>query len=245
MAPWPANSVGDDIELYADAGRSLVIGTFRMLRQQRRKPPGQPNRSLADFIAPRECGRIDHLGGFAVTAGPEVAALAASFEAAQDDYSSLLTKALGDRFAEAAAEWMHKRARDLWGFGLAEQLSPGDLIREKYRGIRPAAGYPACPDHTEKWELFRLLEATRHTGITLTENLAMNPASSVSGLYFASPLARYFAVGKIGRDQVEDYARRKGMAVAEVEKWLGPYLHHDPDSELIRGCAPGVSGGST
>jgi 5-methyltetrahydrofolate--homocysteine methyltransferase len=145
-------------------------------------------------------------------------------------------KALGDRFAEAAAEWLHKQARDLWGFGLTENLTKEEFIREKYRGIRPAAGYPAGPDHTEKWELFRLLDATKHTGITLTESLAMNPASSVSGLYFAAPESRYFAVGKLGRDQIEDYAKRKGMPVAEVEKWLGPYLQYDPDSTLIGIC---------
>jgi len=237
---WPANRVGDDIELYSDEERSSVIGKFYMLRQQNRKPAGQPNYSLADFIASRDSGRIDTIGGFAVTAGPEVGEYAESFEAQHDDYSSLLVKALGDRFAEAAAEWLHKRARDLWGFGLSEHLSHEEIIREKYRGIRPAAGYPACPDHTEKWELFRLLDATTHTGITLTESLAMNPASSVSGLYFAAPESRYFAVGKIGRDQIEDYAKRKGMPVAEVERWLGPYLHYDPDSELTGVCMPGV-----
>ena len=238
---WPANRVGDDIELYADAGRSSVIGHFRMLRQQNKKPAGQPNYSLADFIAPRDSDRIDYIGGFAVTAGPEVGEYAESFEAKHDDYNALLVKALGDRFAEAAAEWLHKQARDLWGFGRTEKLSKEEIIREKYRGIRPAAGYPACPDHTEKWELFRLLDATKHTGITLTESLAMNPASSVSGLYFAAPEARYFAVGKLGCDQIEDYAERKGMPVAEVEKWLGPYLQYDPDSELTGVCMPGVS----
>ena len=236
MALWPANRVGDDIELYADDQRSCVIGHFRMFRQQAKKPSGQPNYSLADFIAPRESGRIDSIGGFAVTAGPEVGDYATSFEAKHDDYNALLVKALGDRFAEAAAEWMHKQARALWGFGRTEGLSSDDLIREKYRGIRPAAGYPACPDHTEKGELFRLLDATTYTGITLTESFAMNPASSVSGLYFASPEGRYFAVGKVGRDQIEDYAKRKGMPVAEVEKWLGPYLQYDPDSELIGIC---------
>ncbi|MEI6323194.1 MAG: methionine synthase [bacterium] len=236
MAFWPANRVGDDIELYADAERSSVVGTFHMLRQQNKKPAGQPNYSLADYIAPRDSGRMDSLGGFAVTAGPEVHTYAESFEKQHDDYTALLVKALGDRFAEAAAEWLHKQARDLWGFGLAENLSKEDFVREKYRGIRPAAGYPACPDHTEKWELFRLLDATTHTGITLTESLAMYPASSVSGLYFASPEARYFAVGKLGRDQIEDYAKRKRMPVTEVEKWLGPYLQYDPDSELIGIC---------
>ena len=233
---WPANRVGDDVELYADDQRSSVIGHFRMLRQQNKKPEGQPNYSLADFIAPRESGRIDTIGGFAVTAGPEVGEYAEEFEKNHDDYTALLVKALGDRFAEAAAEWLHKQERDLWGFGLTENLTKEEFIREKYRGIRPAAGYPAGPDHTEKWELFRLLDATKHTGITLTESLAMNPASSVSGLYFAAPESRYFAVGKLGRDQIEDYAKRKGMPVLEVEKWLGPYLQYDPDSTLIGIC---------
>jgi len=233
---WPANRVGDDVELYADDDRSSVIGKFHMLRQQNKKPEGQPNYSLADFIAPRESGQIDTIGGFAVTAGPEVGEYAETFEKNHDDYTALLVKALGDRFAEAAAEWLHKQARDLWGFGKTENLTKEEIIREKYRGIRPAAGYPACPDHTEKWELFRLLDATKHTGITLTESLAMNPASSVSGLYFAAPESRYFAVGKLGRDQIEDYAKRKGMSVADVEKWLGPYLQYDPDSELIGIC---------
>jgi len=239
-ALWPANRVGDDVELYADTQRSSVIGKFHMLRQQNKKPAGQPNYSLADFIAPRDSGRIDTIGGFAVTAGPEVGEYAESFEKQNDDYTALLIKALGDRFAEAAAEWLHKQCRDLWGFGKTENLTKEEFIREKYRGIRPAAGYPAGPDHTEKWELFRLLDATKHTGITLTESLAMNPASSVSGLYFAAPESRYFAVGKLGRDQIEDYAKRKGMPVAEVEKWLGPYLQYDPDAELVGVCMPGV-----
>jgi 5-methyltetrahydrofolate--homocysteine methyltransferase len=237
---WPANRVGDDIELYSDEERSLLVGKFHTLRQQNRKPTGQPNYSLADFISPRDSGRIDSLGGFAVTAGPEVGEYAGTFEKQHDDYTALLVKALGDRFAEAAAEWLHKQARDLWGFGLNENLGIEEILREKYRGIRPAAGYPACPDHTEKWELFRLLDATRRTGITLTESLAMFPASSVSGLYFASPEARYFAVGRLGKDQIVDYANRKGIPVAEVERWLSPYLHYDPDSTLVAVCAPGV-----
>ena len=237
---WPANRVGDDIELYADADRSSVVGKIHTLRQQNKKPAGQPNYALADFIAPRDSGRIDSLGGFAVTAGPEVGEFAESFEKNNDDYNALLVKALGDRFAEAAAEWLHKQARDLWGFGLEENLTKEDFVREKYRGIRPAPGYPACPDHTEKWELFRLLDATRHTGITLTESLAMYPASSVSGLYFAAPEARYFAVGRLGRDQIEDYAARRGMPVSEVERWLSPYLQYDPDSVLTGVCMPGV-----
>ncbi len=230
---WPANSTGEDIELYSDAQRSAVIGHFRCLRQQIKKPAGQPNWSLADFIAPRSSGRIDSFGGFAVTAGPEVHDLSEAYKAKHDDYNSLLTSALGDRFAEAFAECLHKKARDIWGFGREENLTKEEFIREKYRGIRPAPGYPSQPDHTEKWELFRLLDATANTGIALTESLAMHPGSSVSGLYFASPQSKYFAVGKIERDQIQDYAARKGMPVAEVEKWLGPYLNYDPDSLLL------------
>lgn len=233
---WPANRVGDDIELYTDDQRSSVVGKFHMLRQQNKKPAGQPNYSLADYIAPRDSGRVDSLGGFAVTAGPEVHSYAESFEKEHDDYNSLLVKALGDRFAEASAEWLHKQARDLWGFGLTENLTKEDFVREKYRGIRPAPGYPACPDHTEKWELFRLLNATEHTGITLTESLAMYPASSVSGFFFAAPEARYFAVGRLGRDQIEEYADRRKMPITEAERWLSPYLEYDPDSSLTSKC---------
>ncbi len=237
---WPANSTGEDIELYSDAQRSAVVGHFRCLRQQLKKPAGQFNYSLADFIAPQSSGRIDSFGGFAVTAGPEVHAISEAYKAKHDDYNSLLTSALGDRFAEAFAECLHKKARDIWGFGKDETLTKEEFIREKYRGIRPAPGYPSQPDHTEKWELFRLLDATKNTGIELTESLAMHPGSSVSGLYFANPQARYFAVGKIERDQIEDYAARKGMTVAETEKWLGPYLNYDPDSVLTRPCLKGA-----
>jgi 5-methyltetrahydrofolate--homocysteine methyltransferase len=224
----PANAVGDDIEIYADPDRSKVLKTFHTLRQQLDKSSGQPNYALSDFIAPKDSGRIDYCGGFTVTAGIGVEERAKAFEAAHDDYSAILLKALADRLAEAFAERMHKEVRDLWGYGKTESLSNEDLIREKYRGIRPAPGYPACPDHTEKWTLFDLLESTKHTGVKLTESLAMMPASSVSGLYFAHPEAKYFAVGKIQRDQVEDYAQRKGMAVAEVEKWLSPNLAYEP-----------------
>ncbi len=227
LALWRAQGNGDDIDLYDENGN--VFSTFHTLRQQAKKPDGQPNYALSDFIAPKESGRVDSVGAFAVTTGQEVHTLAEEFERQHDDYSALIVKALGDRFAEAFAECMHKKARDIWGFGREEVLTPDELIKEKYRGIRPAPGYPAQPDHTEKWELFRILEATKHTGITLTESLAMYPASSVSGLYFAHPNARYFAVGKIGRDQVEDYGKRKNMPVAEVEKWLRPYLNYDPD----------------
>jgi 5-methyltetrahydrofolate--homocysteine methyltransferase len=225
---WPANSVGDSIEVYADEQRSRVIGHFHHLRQQLEKPANQFNHCLADYIAPRESGRIDYVGGFAVTAGHGVEQLAAEFKAAHDDYSAIMAQALGDRLAEALAELMHKRARDLCGFGRTENLSMSEVLREKYRGIRPAPGYPACPDHTEKPALFSLLDATASTGITLTESCAMHPASSVSGLYFNHPEAKYFAVGKIGRDQVEDYATRKHMPIVDVERWLGPYLDYRP-----------------
>ncbi len=239
LAFWPANRVGDSIEVYADPSRRELLGRFHCLRQQQPKPADQPNLCLADFLAPKDSGRVDYLGGFAVTAGPEVQTVAEAYEREHDDYSALIIKALGDRCAEAFAEWMHREARRQWGFGLEEQLSNEDLIREKYRGIRPAPGYPACPDHTEKWELFRLLNATHHTGITLTESLAMQPASSVSGLIFAHPASKYFAVGKLGPDQVADYAARKGMPLAEAEKWLMPYLQYHPDSSLVRPCLVG------
>jgi cobalamin-dependent methionine synthase I len=228
IAFWPANSVGDSIELYADENRSRTIGQFHCLRQQLEKPAGQFNLCLADYVAPRSSGRIDYVGGFAVTAGHGVEQLAAEFKAKHDDYSAIMAQALGDRLAEALAELMHKRARDFCGYGRAETLTMQEIIREKYRGIRPAPGYPACPDHTEKPTLFALLEATPATGITLTESCAMHPASSVSGMYFNHPDSKYFAVGKIGRDQIEDYAARKQMSVAEAERWLGPYLDYRP-----------------
>ncbi|MGH7956988.1 MAG: vitamin B12 dependent-methionine synthase activation domain-containing protein, partial [Opitutaceae bacterium] len=198
------------------------------LRQQLEKPANQFNHCLSDFIAPRESGRIDYVGGFAVTAGHGVEQFALEFKAAHDDYSAIMAQALGDRLAEALAELMHKRAREFCGFGRTENLSIHEMLREKYRGIRPAPGYPACPDHTEKPALFSRLEATAATGITLTESCAMHPASSVSGFYFNHPDSKYFAVGKIGRDQVEDYAVRKNMPVAEAERWLGPYLDYRP-----------------
>jgi 5-methyltetrahydrofolate--homocysteine methyltransferase len=225
---FPANSVGDDIEVYVDESRKHVLATFHTLRQQSEKPAGQANQALADFIAPKSSGVADYLGGFAVTTGIGIEALCARFEKDHDDYNSIMTKALADRLAEAFAECLHKQARDDWGYGKQEQLSNEELIREKYRGIRPAAGYPACPDHTEKRLLFDLLQAEKHTGIRLTESYAMYPASSVSGLYFAHPAAKYFSVGKLGRDQAEDYAKRKGLALAAVEKWLGPNLGYEP-----------------
>ncbi|MFV0416762.1 MAG: vitamin B12 dependent-methionine synthase activation domain-containing protein, partial [Chthoniobacterales bacterium] len=232
MAFWPANRVGDDIELYADIERSKRISTLHSLRQQSIRKDGKPNMALADFIAPLDSGRIDYIGAFAVTAGPEVHSFAEHYEKKNDDYSALIIKALGDRFAEGFAECLHKKARNLCGFGKDEKLNVDDLIRERYRGIRPAAGYPACPDHTEKLEIFRLLEATNHTGIELTESMAMHPGSSVSGLYFNHSDAKYFPVGKIDRDQIEDYAGRKGIDTKECEKWLAPYLNYNPDSDL-------------
>ena len=225
---WPCNAVGDDIEIYADETRSRVLTTFHQLRQQLEKPDDQFNHCLADYIAPKESGRLDYLGGFAVTAGHGVEQFAAEFRAKQDDYSAIMAQALGDRLAEALAEKMHKHAREFSGFGRIENLSMADTIREKYRGIRPAPGYPACPDHTEKPILFDLLNAPAATGITLTESCAMAPASSVSGWYFNHPEAKYFGVGKLGKDQVTDYAKRKGQTQAEAERWLGPYLDYDP-----------------
>ena len=226
MAFFPANSEGDDILLYEDDRRKKVRARLHALRQQMVRTDGQPNRCLADFVAPVSTGKKDYLGAFAVTAGHGVEAWAKELEANHDDYQAILLKALADRCAEAFAERMHELARQAWGFGRMEKLSKEDLIDEKYRGIRPAAGYPACPDHTEKRGLMELLEAEKNTGIRLTESCAMTPASSVSGLYFGHPEARYFAVGSIGQDQVQDYAARKNMPVAEVEKWLQPNLSY-------------------
>jgi 5-methyltetrahydrofolate--homocysteine methyltransferase len=223
---WPAASDGDDIALFADEGRADELVRFNMLRQQEPIADGRPNRSLADFVAPKGSGRKDHLGAFAVTAGLGADDLVRRFEADHDDYSAILVKALADRLAEAFAEYLHARARRDWGYGAEEALTRDDLIAEKYRGIRPAFGYPACPDHTEKAKLFRLLDAPR-IGIALTEHFAMTPAASVSGLYFASPEARYFMVGRLGADQVQDYAARKGMSVDEAERWLTPNLGYE------------------
>ncbi|NJD67366.1 MAG: methionine synthase [Candidatus Methylomirabilota bacterium] len=227
---FPANSVDDDVELYTDDSRSQVLATFHTLRQQLQKGEGQVNLALADFIAPRSTGRPDYLGAFAVTTGHGLDDLCQRYEASHDDYSSIMAKALADRLAEAFAECLHRRVRAEWGYGIGEQLTNEDLIRERYRGIRPAHGYPACPDHSEKRALFDLLQAERNAGISLTETCMMVPASSVSGLYFAHPQATYFAVGTIGRDQVSDYARRKGMDVRMIERWLSPHLNYDPDS---------------
>jgi 5-methyltetrahydrofolate--homocysteine methyltransferase len=236
---FPANSEGEDILVYADEARTEVVARFHGLRQQMKKPEGQFNHSIADFVAPAPAK--DYIGAFAVTSGHGMAELVKKFKATHDDYNVIMTEAIADRFAEAFAEYMHKFAREVWGFGKTENLTPEELIREKYRGIRPAPGYPAQPDHTEKWAIWKLLDAERNTGITLTESLAMFPASSVSGLYFGHPEAKYFAVGKIERDQIESYAQRKGMSVEEAEKWLQPYLNYDADSQLTRPCQPGVS----
>jgi 5-methyltetrahydrofolate--homocysteine methyltransferase len=221
FAFWPAKAIGDDVEVYADTSRTKPLAIFHFLRQQMLKPADQFNHSLADYIAPNA---LDYLGGFAVTAGLGADELAAKFAAEHDDYNAILTKALADRLAEAFAEFLHREARRAWGFGRDENLSTDELIREKYRGIRPAAGYPASPDHTEKRTLFDLLDAEKQTGITLTESFAMHPGASVSGLYFSHPDSKYFGVGKIGEDQARDYATRKGVDVSHVEKWLAPNL---------------------
>jgi 5-methyltetrahydrofolate--homocysteine methyltransferase len=225
---WPAAREGDDIVVYADASRARERARFHALRQQRNSSGDEPTLSLADFVAPVETGLRDHIGAFAVTTGIGASALAERFEREHDDYGAIMVKALADRLAEAFAELLHRRARREWGYGRDESLSNEELIAEKYRGIRPAFGYPACPDHTEKWTLFELLDAPA-VGIALTENLAMTPAASVSGIYLAHPRSRYFSLGRIGRDQVEDYARRKGMRVAEVERWLAPNLGYAPE----------------
>ncbi|MBS0150686.1 MAG: B12-binding domain-containing protein, partial [Nitrospira sp.] len=226
---FAAASVGDDIELYADASRKLVLTTVHHLRQQSEKPTGQPNLSLADYVAPKDSTRQDYVGAFAVTAGIGLDDLCKQFDRDHDDYNSIMAKALADRLAEAFAESLHKWVREEWGYGKTEQLTNEELIREKYRGIRPAPGYPACPDHTEKRLLFDLLQVEKHAGITLTDSYAMWPAASVSGFYFAHPDAKYFSVGKIGKDQVEDYACRKGMDIRTVERWLSPNLNYEPE----------------
>ncbi|MDH5666745.1 MAG: methionine synthase [Nitrospira sp.] len=225
---FPAASVGDDIELYTDASRKAVITTFHHLRQQSEKPQGLPNLCLADLVAPKESGRQDHIGAFAVTAGIGLDDVCARFDKDHDDYHSIMAKALADRLAEAFAEYLHERVRKEWGYGDSEQLTNDELIREKYRGIRPAPGYPACPDHTEKRLIFDLLSAETHAGMSLTESYAMLPTAAVSGFYFAHPEAKYFAVGKVGKDQVEDYAGRKNMDLPVVERWLSPNLNYEP-----------------
>jgi len=225
---FPASAVGDDVELYTSDWYDEVLARFHFLRQQTQREGSEPCRSLSDFIAPKSTGLADHIGAFAVTTGIGLKALCDGFRAQNDDYNAIMAEALADRLAEAFAECLHKRVRDEWGYGRAEALSTDELIHEKYRGIRPAAGYPACPDHTEKGTLWRLLNVEANTGMIITESFAMWPGSSVSGLYFAHPEAKYFSLGKIDHDQVADYAERKGMSVAEVERWLGPNLNYDP-----------------
>jgi 5-methyltetrahydrofolate--homocysteine methyltransferase len=227
---WPASGDGNDVVLWADAARSREVARFNMLRQQQAKTDAGPHLSLADFVAPAATGMIDHVGAFAVTAGLGADELARGYERALDDYSAIICKALADRLAEAAAEMLHQRVRREWGYGAGETLTPADLIDEKYRGIRPAFGYPACPDHSEKRKLFALLGAEA-VGMALTESCAMTPAASVSGMYFAHPQARYFNVGKLGRDQVLAYAARKGVTVAEVERWLSTSLGYEATAE--------------
>ena len=223
-----ANSAGDDVVLYADAGRSEVEATLHMLRQQTDRGQSRPNYSLSDFVAPVESGIVDYAGVFAVTAGIGTDALVQQYEQAHDDYNAIMVKALADRLAEALAEWLHEEVRrHYWGYAPDESLSSEELVAEKYRGIRPAPGYPACPDHSEKRTIFELLNAEEAIDMHLTENCAMTPLASVSGYYFAHPQATYFTVGPIQRDQVEDYAARKGMSVAETERWLGPNLAYD------------------
>jgi 5-methyltetrahydrofolate--homocysteine methyltransferase len=232
---WCANAEGDDIVLLPssadDAAKAAPhdrLATFPMLRQQEVIADDKPNRSLADFVAPIDSGVLDHIGAFAVTAGLGVDELVLRFEREHDDYSAIIAKALADRLAEAFAEYLHARARHDWGYGASEQLTRDDLIAEKYQGIRPAFGYPACPDHSEKRTLFDLLQA-RRIGMDLTETCVMTPAASVSGLYFWHPQARYFVIQRIGADQVESYARRKGESIAEAERWLQPVLAYDPE----------------
>ncbi|HEX8311352.1 MAG TPA: methionine synthase, partial [Chthoniobacteraceae bacterium] len=256
---FPANSVGDDVELYTDESRTNVLTRLHFLRQQIAKKPGEPNQSLADFIAPKAHRNLgaetsvealpamhslpDHIGAFAVTTGHGLSDVVEKFKADHDDYNAIMAEALADRLAEAFAEYLHKRVREEWGFGATESLTAEQMIAEEYRGIRPAAGYPACPDHTEKGTLWQLLDVEKNTGIKITESFAMWPGSSVSGLYFAHPQARYFGLGKIDRDQTVDYHIRKGITLQEVERWLGPNLNYDPNIVPSSGsalCACGV-----
>jgi 5-methyltetrahydrofolate--homocysteine methyltransferase len=225
---FPAAAAGDDVELYSDDSRVSMLARLHFLRQQANREGKEPCRSLADFIAPREAGLADHVGAFAVTTGHGLRELCDGFRTRHDDYNAIMAEALADRLAEAFAECLHKRVREEWGYGSDEKLSSEELIHEKYRGIRPAPGYPACPDHTEKATIWRLLDVKKNTGIELTESFAMWPGSSVSGFYFAHPESRYFSLGKIERDQTEDYAKRKSMSLNDVERWLGPNLNYEP-----------------
>jgi 5-methyltetrahydrofolate--homocysteine methyltransferase len=224
---YAANADGDDVEVYTDASRNEVATTFHFLRQQQQKPPGKPNYCLSDFVAPGSTGLNDYLGFFAATAGIGIENKLAEYEGDHDDYHAIMLQALADRLAEAFAELMHERVRkEFWGYARNEKLDNAARIKEEYTGIRPAPGYPACPEHTEKGLLWAALNVEQNTGITLTESFAMMPAASVSGLYFSHPDARYFAVGKINRDQVEDYAKRKGMDIEEAESWLAATLEY-------------------
>jgi 5-methyltetrahydrofolate--homocysteine methyltransferase len=225
---WPANSDGDDIILYTDAKRAQELTRFHMLRQQEAHNDTRPYLSLADFIAPVDSGLSDYLGAFAVSAGLGAEDLVRGFEQTHDDYNAIMVKALADRLAEAFAEYLHQQVRRAWGYGTTESFGLEDLIAEKYRGIRPALGYPACPDHSEKFTLFTVLNASA-AGMQLTDNAAMMPAASVSGLYFAHPQARYFSIGRLDRDQVLSYSKRKGMTFSEVERWLAPNLGYTPE----------------
>lgn len=226
---WPANAQGDDIILYTDESRAEQHAAFYTLRQQVARGQEAPNLALADFVAPQAAGKADFVGAFVVTAGIGEETIAARFKSEKDDYNAILLSALADRLAEAFAERMHQRVRrEFWAYAPEENLSNDELIAESYRGIRPAPGYPAQPEHTEKETLFRLLDAEANTSVKLTESFAMWPGSSVSGLYLSHPESRYFGVGKIERDQVEDYARRKGWTLAKAERWLGPVLNYNP-----------------
>jgi 5-methyltetrahydrofolate--homocysteine methyltransferase len=227
---FPANSNGDDINVFKDESRKSLLTTLHTLRQQIKKADGQPNLSLADFIAPEEENNYDYIGMFAVTTGIGIENLIAKFEKEHDDYNIILVKAIADRFAEAFAEYLHEMIRkDYWGYSKNENLSNQEIISEKYPGIRPAPGYPAQPDHTEKLLIFDCLNVEKNTGIKLTESLAMYPAASVCGLYFSHPESKYLNVGKIGKDQVLDYQQRKDMSFNEVEKWLRPILNYDSE----------------
>jgi 5-methyltetrahydrofolate--homocysteine methyltransferase len=228
---YPANQVGDDdIELYTDDARKEVLTQLHHLRQQNEKPPGRPNQCLADFVAPKDSGISDYVGAFAVTAGIGVDELVARYDEDHDDYSGIMAKAIADRLAEAFAERMHEQVRkEFWPYATDESWSNEELIKERYQGVRPAPGYPACPDHTEKATLWTLLDPENNIGLKLTESYAMYPTAAVSGFYFSHPDARYFAVGNIMRDQVDDYAQRKGLRVTETERWLAPNLGYDPD----------------
>ncbi len=229
---FPANEQDDDVELYADESRTTTCATLHFLRQQANREGKEPCRSLADFIAPKSTGLPDSIGAFAVTTGHGLKELTDGFKAKHDDYSAIMAEALADRLAEAFAECLHKQVRDQWGYGRTEGLSNAEIIAEKYRGVRPAPGYPACPDHTEKGTIWHLLDVQEHTGMVVTESFAMWPGSSVSGLYFAHPESRFFSLGKIGRDQVQDYQRRKHMTLNDVERWLGPNLNYDPEETV-------------